>query len=143
MSGDFPDARCCPISSPQRRPHEVQSLQPRISAGAHSQELRTVYSQIPLRHAYGRHKLVGSATRCPMRCQDLLEPCHDLGAMPPHACVSVRLLARQTRYQRMQQFLLERARDFWMRNQITFGLGEATGLPMQAEKFRYCFWRRP
>ena len=68
-----------------------------------------------------------------MGCQNLLELCHDLGAMPPRACVSVRLLAGQTGYKRMQQFLLERSRDLRMRDEITIGLDEATGLPVQAQ----------
>jgi len=51
-----------------------------------------------------------------MRGQRILELNHDIGVMPPRFQVAVGIVSRQTIDERVKQFLLERSRDFRIRD---------------------------
>jgi hypothetical protein len=115
-SGNLRDARVCWIGTPQSRPRHVQSSQQRVVGWTHAQEFGAAHPQGSFRHADVSAKLGNTEMAADMRGQLILEPDHDIGVTVPGFEFAVDIISRQAIDKRVKQFLLERSRDFRIRD---------------------------
>src|ERR1700760_1488534 len=71
-----------------------------------------------------------------MRGQRILEPDHDIGVVLPRLWMAVGIRGRQAIDKRVKQFLLQRSRDFRIRDQCMSRLGETASPRMKPQQAR-------
>src|SRR5271165_866432 len=133
---DVRDTSCCG-SPPQRRTDQVQSPQPNIAACAHSEELCATYCQGPVWYANRCAELARAQLSVAMFRQDGLEPDHDACVTSPGGSmhrVRIRVGGGQAVDEGVEQIMLHGSDDFPMSDKLRLGLGETTGLCVQARE---------